>query len=386
MPTILRFTPLLVAVPLALAACSDGSNNTGGVIRKDAGTTPGDDAGTTPGGDAGTMGGTLDTAQLASTLAAAQCAFYQRCVPAVFVATEITQANCEAMIAADLKPTYDDLVALVDAGRVRYQADQVAACTTELAALDCDLGQLDVSPCNAIFAGAQAEGEACQVSFECTDGTWCSRPNGLGSCGTCAPVAARGASCASAPCGADARCIDIGQNGMSNPTCIPIDAPLDGACLTIQTGLCRGSLRCVGTDTLTCQRPASTAGATCDANDETAPNCDLGRNLACSNGTCATASWGGVGSACGGTSFCSGDAFCPSAMGGTCQGLPALGQSCADVGECATDAYCDSTGTCAPVKPMGSSCTTSAECLGDLVCLGAAGSATCGAYSWSQCN
>jgi hypothetical protein len=376
MATLARSTPLFALLALPFVACSSG-DTTGGVIRKDAGPIGSADAGTSA---------ALDTAALANTLAAAQCAYYERCVPAVFAATEITQAGCAQMIAAELKSTYDEYVELVDAGRLRYQSDLVAVCTSELAAVDCDLGQLDTSPCNQIFTGTRAEGESCGLSLECTSGAWCSRPSGLGSCGTCQRLADRGASCTTAPCALDTRCIDVGQNGMSNPVCIPIDAAENGECLTIATGLCRGSLRCVGTDALTCRRPASSAGATCDAADETAPDCDLGRNLACSNGTCTAATWGGVGSPCGGTAFCSGDAVCSAATGGTCQGLPTLGQSCATVGACAIDAYCDGTGTCAPVKPAGSTCVGSDECLGDLLCLGAAGAATCGEYDWSQCN
>ncbi|MCC7386056.1 MAG: hypothetical protein IT384_29680 [Deltaproteobacteria bacterium] len=362
------------------AACSSEKTPPGG-SGKDAGTNTGTDGGGNA--DGGTMTGAFNPSQLAARLAQAQCAFASRCQPFFLQYAGQTEAKCTTEGTADFTRNFTFLAAAITAGRVRYSSQAADACTAAFGSADCILGLAD--ECDGLFTGQQGMGQPCSTGAECGANLYCTARTGQ--CGTCAPTVTLGQPCDAAPCGDHLTCVQVDQ--MGNTACVPDNAQEGGTCLTVQTGFCRGALQCVGDMTSTCQRPAA-QGATCDAMQTTAPNCNVAVGQACLNATCGAASIAAIGAACDPTmgSYCNADGYCP--QGGMCAALPQAGSPC--IGNppdiCGTDAYC-SNGNCAPQKPGGQACAASLECQGaEAFCIFADGATmgTCGPLTWRQCN
>src|SRR5688572_1830864 len=226
----------------------------------------GDDDGVLPPADSGVNDtGAADTGvnlgfnarEVAAEIAAAQCAYFTRCIPEYYDANAIDEAQCRTDTTDSIASAYEDLAPVISAGRIMYNEIQKTACVSELASADCITGLSDGNPCDLILAGTQQANQPCFFTAECGQNLYCNRAQGAGSCGACAQAPAKGANCDPfTPCVDNARCLDVGQAAPMY-VCIPIDAPEGGQCLTVQTGLCQGALSCVGDQTngFMCQAP-----------------------------------------------------------------------------------------------------------------------------------
>lgn len=317
-------------------------------------------AGTLPAGDP------FDPAALSPLLAAATCDYRDACEPVFSSFLPQTHADCVAEVTADVRASYDALATLTAASppRVAFLRANFDRCLAAYRAAqsDCDLG-IDETACAAIFAGATAIGKPCSASQECAPGGACVSED-TASCKTCRAVAPVGGDCKSTVCAPGATCLAVG-NAIR---CVASNLRLGSACGTVETGLCAGRLLCVGSTTLTCQRPG-TLGATCDAIGASAPECSLYRGLGC-DGTkhCVALTIGTAGAACGmnaPTTLCRSDLYCDT-VSYRCQPLPAAGAPCPG-GACAKGAFCDK-GTCQAERAAGQSCTASRQCSGRDVC------------------
>jgi hypothetical protein len=365
--------PLLL---LLAAACSDERGDDGTMIPKgDAGT---GDTGTP---DSGVNLG-FEVQAVAGELAAAECGYLSRCVPEYYDATQTDQAACVAETTDAIVAAYESLAPLIDAGRMRFDEAQKDACLQAIQNADCIEGLSAGSPCDRYLVGTQEMNEPCFLADECAPNLYCNRAQGLGTCGACAQTPMSGAACdAFTPCSEGTECLQV-QQGMFR--CIGTTA-LDGEqCGTVETGLCQGSLNCVGDQTAMCVPPGE-SGDQCDNDPQTfaLPECSIETGYACDGAMCTTLNWSDLNGTCNATTFCR-EGYCNN---GTCTALPAAGESCQQVGACGQDAFCDGT-NCRPLIADGQACNFSAECSGELFCLGAGVNrpGSCGLLEWQLCQ
>lgn len=370
--------PLPLVLAVAVSACSSDNRNSGTVTPKtkmDAGVT-----------DTGVQDDGIDRQAIAADLAQAQCAYLTRCIPEYYDSANTDENGCVQDLTQDFADSFGDIDTLLAAERLTYDEAQKDLCVQAFQTADCTLGVPDDSPCDRMFVGTQQENQPCFFHAECGLGLYCNRAQGSGSCGTCATMPDRGDTCDPfTPCQANTRCLDVGQQGPMY-MCIPIDAQEGSTCLTLQTGLCEGNLSCVGDDMTgyTCQPPSS-AGAQCDPQTFQYPECNLNEGYICDGGTCGNAAWADLNGSCGGATLCR-EGYCDQASS-TCSPLPGVGESCADLGACGADAFCDGM-NCRPLIADGQACNFSRECTGDLICLGAGVGrpGTCGTLTWQKCE
>ena len=119
-------------------------------------------------------------------------------------------------------------------------------------------------------------------------------------------------------------------------------------------------------------------GATCDAANQSAANCDINQSLLCDNGSCIQVSWVGVGAMCDLTNQCNG--LTGGCDGTTCSPPPSSGQACQQ--SCATGFYCASSGVCVVVSGQGGSCTEAGGCQNGLSCI----NSSCQPFTYQTCN
>lgn len=372
--------PLACALAIALSACSGDTRGPGG-----GGTKQKADAGMEM-TDTGVQDEGIDEQAISAELAQAQCAYLTRCVPEYYDSANTDEPGCVQELTEAFAESFADIDTLMSADRMTYDEAQKDLCIQAYQTADCLLGIPDDSACNRVFVGTQQENAPCFFHGECGDGLYCNRAQGAGSCGTCATMPDRGETCDPfTPCQANTRCVDIGQQGPMY-MCIPIDAQQGSACLTVQDGFCEGNLSCVGDQMtgFTCQPPSS-AGAQCDNETLEHPECNLNEGYVCDGAMCGNAAWSDLSGTCGGTTLCR-EGYCDPASS-TCSPLPSVGQSCADIGACGADAFCDGQ-NCRPLVADGQTCNASGECTGDLICLGAGVGrpGTCGSLTWQKCE
>jgi hypothetical protein len=297
--------------------------------------------------------------------------------------------DCIAVLSTKHLQTFEFVGPAIVEGRVRFNSDMISSCTSEMSSMDCDLGQTFDSPCARIAEGLQPAASGCFMTAECEPGLYCKRVSGVGSGGTCSPPAAIGEDCTvtDGACERDSVCAQA-EGGIFR--CVANDRGEGEDCGTADTGICRGSLQCVGADggPGTCMRPVKTAGGACDESLASNPDCDLGNNLACTSGQCATVTaWHRAGQSCSATEQCDVQSYCPSG-GNTCTALPAAGGDCGDSGACNSSAYCDGSDTCVGLSAMGMPCGSSFQCSGDLACIGLSPTSDgqCGTLNYMLCN
>ena len=228
----------------------------------------------------------------------------------------------------------------LDEGRVRLDADGLAACEAELRADACNpvLQGGDGERCTPpplptgdsacqisnLMIGQQGEGEYCLVgSVECAEGYFCS---GVGTEGRCIPGVAEGTACF-----ADYQC--------------PTDLVCDWE-----------SQRCI--------RGAG-PGEACSYRDPENPTPDT-ELLRCAEGlACDPVSSTCAGTECAPGASCNEDEQCPEGLfcvAGRCGPLGAVGDDCWNDEDC-DESYCDwNTNTCAPAGANGSECDDHREC------------------------
>lgn len=331
-----------------------------------------------------------DARAIAERLAAAECGFYERCQPATFPFLNFaSSADCIANLTSKHLNTFEFIAPAIASGRVQLNAGEIDACSAELGSVDCDLQQDADSACGRIAVGLVGAADGCFMTAECESGLYCKRSAGIGSGGTCSPPAKKGEDCTitDGACELGTLCAQA-EGGIYR--CVSNDRGDGDSCGTADTGICRGSLMCVGSGNGagTCRRPGKTAGDACDESLASSPDCDLGNNLACTSGQCAAVTeWSRAGQACSQTQQCDSQSYCPQA-GNTCTALPGAGASCGETGACRTGAYCDSSDTCVGERAMGQPCGASFECGGDLACLGLSPTSDgqCGTLSYMLCS
>lgn len=342
----------------------------------------GNDAGTPPRPDTGPYDGGVPTtdpfspANLAATYANAICGFQTRCEPAFYGFLGNTEADCIADQTRDITASWTAFGQVIGANRLGFSQTAFDRCMAAFGNADCERG-LDPGVCSGIFSGSQAVGQPCALSAECRSDAFCTA-NPLGACGSCQARALPGADCSQALCTTGNDCLDVGQ-GMF--LCIPFVADENQTCGTIQDGLCRGRLQCVGDmNGATCRRPGG-QGAACDPMQNTNAGCNIFQNQLCVNNSCAAVSWVGAGQSCAEPSLCNSTGRCD--MGTMqCIAWPGAGSPCF-MGDCADGTFCDNgTNNCTALKGQGSQCMLSSECVDPLFCV----NGSCGALSHTVCQ
>ncbi|MFO0745570.1 MAG: hypothetical protein U1F43_07840 [Myxococcota bacterium] len=174
-----------------------------------------------------------------------------------------------------------------------------------------------------------------------------------------------------------ASCFTVDAQGTRR--CAPTEGEIGATCGTLDTGICRGHLQCVGPleGPFTCARPAA-AGATCDKSG-VAPDCDLSAIAVCGEAkTCVALAVVGPPSACGEAgpgNLCNAASRCDTASG-KCVALGVAGSACdEDFRRCGAGFYCPAAGTCAEQKADGATCQADGECRSGF-CI----DATCGPF------
>ncbi len=304
--------------------------------------TPSRDAGF-PFPDAGGGGDPVDVASVASRFAQAQCGFIQRCEPANLQFRRQQVSDCVAEETARLLSIYGAYARSVQLGYSSFSRSQLDACVAALGTRDCDFGVGGVPACDAMFTGLRQAGQGCALADECTTGLYCDAAPGQ--CGLCRARAGVGVDCSQALCRESDVCVNAGAQTI----CVPF-ADLNQPCGTIQTGLCRGQLQCVGG---TCRRPAG-SGQTCDPMQSTAADCNIFRNLICDQGSCTTFSFVGPGGTCTPPTLCDDRAICNQGTG-NCDAAPSVGQAC-QADRCGPGAVCVNA-VCRALTGPGSSCS-----------------------------
>jgi hypothetical protein len=323
----------------------------------------------------------FNPAALAQRYAQAICQYTTRCEPAIFSFTGTTESDCIAEQVQQITGTWSAFANIISAGRLGFSQQAFDRCMAAFPTANCTSGLPD-GVCDDIFRGSQAIGQPCSLSTECAAGGFCGISQ-LGSCATCMAEAPAGADCSAALCADGSECLEVQQGQF---LCIPDTAGVGQSCGTVQTGLCRGRLQCVGMTSGTCVEPAA-AGASCDVEGMNAAACNIYQNQVCNpsmpggtTGTCTTISWVGAGQSCAAdTVGCNSTARCDSMGTQQCVAWPTAGQTCFQ-GNCADDLYCAGT-TCAPLQAAGSSCTSSAECADPNYCI----AGTCAPLSYNFC-
>jgi hypothetical protein len=297
-------------------------------------------------------GGTPSVSQACTSYAHAVCAKFDSCTDHFMLrATFGTMANCETR-------ERDACVAQAGLPGSGITAAALSSCTTTLEGSSCGIFMGSGSPC-PLPAGTLADGAACVSEVQCQHGS-CVRSS-PGGCGTCRPVAAEGASCATMECADGLEC----PRSTGSPVCVRPVA-LGGMCNDGHP--CAGDASCVMG---TCQANVTMAGGTCDRTGRTHPDCSSLRGLLCDDraSTCVAFQVAAMGQPCGlvGTSLvgCEASGICRGAtltMPGTCAPPVADGQPCdstmTDIATCQPLSICvvsgdgGSRGVCTPASQL----------------------------------
>ena len=245
--------------------------------------------------------------------------------------------------------TTDQLIAAVNAGRIKYDGKAAAACLDVLRATGCNRTDSPAEgplPCAETFKGTLPAGTTCNVNEECVSGIctdiYCTSTSACCT-GTCedSPAAVNpvsvGGNCraANAVCAQGSYC---NQSGTTSICAVgpAVGQPCDPAEIT--TGRCLNHAVCVapsGGALGTCTPPPA-EGQTCDPNG---PACNSSLD------------------------------YCDSSSG-KCVRRLAPGMACPNGDECVGYASCVS-GTCVALQQVGAPCeegATVATCLGSLEC------------------
>jgi hypothetical protein len=258
-------------------------------------------------------GGPIPLGEVKARALAAICEHETRCgsFPSV--------AACRA----SLFSTTDQLVASVNAGRIKYDGNAAAACLDTLRATGCnrtDEPEAWELPCLATFKGVLAAGATCYIDEECV----------TGSCDS--------SSCASASACCAGTCEDL--------PVVPNPVPAGGECSGPNAVCAQGTYCSYSAPTPVCTvGPAP--GQACDPAEITSGQC-LDHNECVASG---------------------------SALGGTCTAPPAEGESCAPDGSACNSSldYCDPVAEkCVRKLAPGMPCSTDVECVDYASCVSGA--------------
>ncbi len=348
--------------------------------------------------DAGQPGGAVPAAELQDKLLEALCQRYVNCPTKPDELQFGSVAGCKAFLGSNLTE-FKELVGLVQAGTLGYDAKQAALCLAQLN--DCEQ-QFDegVAPqCETVFLGKTVNGGSCDRDEVCQSGYCKGEVDGCP--GTCQAKASVGSSCAeSAACQVGLGCVggqckalfavDVGGPCVKSLEC--------KAGLWCSAGAAGGTCTAKGEAGAPCQDPGSCKPGfscafsgpdkppACQANLKAGQPCAVfaqpgkakcGAGLVCVgnggvDGTCVQAA--GLGGACQSTSACGGlDLVCKQ---GKCAVLPTVGEPCKPAnpmaGEfltCIPPATCNDKLVCAPLPTAGQPCAQpQSACAENAVC------------------
>jgi hypothetical protein len=363
----------------------------------------------TAGSSAGSASAVRAVDDLIAPLAAAMCGWQFRCcslreIDSVGGSSYLTPAECNAVMALELRTTLADARAAVLAGRLALDAARAAACLGVFTDGSCSSPAFaedqwgHFGACPDPFVGQVPIGAACTLRDECTAGSRCvpgdqsvdpvanETPEGVVAVptiraastivGACLPYVAEGETCRATPdCAPGLYCrgdtFVCGRPAAEGEPCqarsprgFPgILRPCDDA---------HASLVCSGG---TCNR-LPRAGEPC-LGDGIRPDCDPDPSLALQcvgdafNGSGICQPPGRAGDVCGGTGLptCAIGLACLGADGatqiGACGPPPGLGGACGFPAACGPGTVCDAdTGTCrrGKVQRDGTTCSTGADC------------------------
>lgn len=266
-------------------------------------------------------------------------------------------------------PTIDaNLVAAVNAGRVRYNGSHVKQCFDSVADDTCDQtdanGRVRVPACGAYFEGTVAAGGECFVNQECISqqcvgsdtGTSCTRGTCIGNTPPGMEPIALGMSCSS-----NLSCVDGAYCPIDTGVCTPLLAS-GSPCTGSEE--CGYGLGCAGPSGMRMCQPLPGVGEPCRFD---LPCRDEGLNCDTSATTPTCAQVGVQGAACTSSLQCSPYYRCD-ITAGTCTKGPSLDEPCAAGSRCFdAGTFCDSTTlTCVVVKADGQPCGSDLECESEL--------------------
>ncbi len=286
----------------------------------------------------------ISLAELEASRHAAECERYVRC------GLVTDEQTCTTFFRRELDPA---LVAMVDAGKLRYDPIAAAACNKQLAALSCDATTAEAravpAVCKTVLIGTINAGATCLDDRECATGR-CDAPR-------CAPDACCPGGCSSyaAPakldelCDLEVGCVDGAFCG-ADKLCHALGA-IGGAC---DADLhCAPGLACIGATDLQAGacRPLPKIGESCPYQ-----RCaEIGAR--CAGQSCVKV--GITGDACTTDTDCSEFHLCDPASR-RCTDTPTLGETC--TGRCAGEAWCEAAGMCRAPQPNAAPCTADDQC------------------------
>jgi len=240
-------TALAAVAAATLLGCTVGNGDFGdaGHVGKDSGTpavdaghdagappvpsadagTMDEDAGQEPGPDAGPSTGT-QLSDLPDLLATATCSALADCVGHEALLTDLLGGHdCAEVNASVLRNA--DLASLgtsVEAGRVVFDAAEVAACTDDLAAAGCDArSRRWPASCELMLLGTVADGGDCALDQDCAGDAFCD--SALACPGTCTALLPEDALCTNSD---DDQCRDGLVCARATGTCVPLGTAADG--------------------------------------------------------------------------------------------------------------------------------------------------------------
>ncbi len=347
-------TPMISCLSVWLATACVGSSG-GGAAAGGTGT----GTGTGTGSDAGSTGGTDTTGsgtavnaypsgapvpidQLETTLADVMCKLLVACQDSMLGKNGFATAEgCMAIAGGNFGA--NSLVALVKAGKVKYDATAAGKCMQAMGANCGSVSKSSVqsAACKATFTGTVAEGGACSEDEECASQNCDQQESACpGKCDK-ARVAAGGACTLSQHCEAGLGCVDKKCGAQS-------DAKVGEPC---HNNACANGSYCAfeGGDKPTC-KAAGGADAKCNGSEACTPEFYCKKTADVQNGTCAPRPKAG-------------EACAASMMG---DGIPCLESHVCVAGT-------NGKGTCQPRVKFGGACSVNAQCMGvDLACVGGA--------------
>lgn len=335
----------------------------------------------------------VSLASLPSSIAAAYCRVIFHCDGASIASARVfyaSEGECTSSFPARQFSDLQPLAALVNAGRVRYDAQQAARCVEALGTT-CAAGAQPAA-CALTFTGTVAAGGSCERDEVCAGDTYCDLSAPTTGCGTCRARRPLGQSCSnSGDCsragvqGTPTCSFALGANPSDPPvrTCVDERTAAPAAegqpCGTAMTSSnvyvstpCAPGLVC-GSDTgmsSTCRRPAA-LGMPCSPTPGCAGSAVCVRAAGADTGTCmAQVVRNAAGEACqtaGAAEVCNPvrRLHCDA---GRCvaSGDGTVGATCDDSGECNTGLYCNDPAsgarTCQAQLADGAACTIDAAC------------------------
>jgi hypothetical protein len=314
---------------------------------------------------------------LPEELASGICAALDGCLGDTLLEVALDGSDCEARTESELRDgDFVFVQASIDAGRLSFDADGVAACVADYAALGCEVVTSRApASCKSMLEGQVELDEACVLDDDCAAGAFCNREDACP--GLCAELLSEGDDC------------DRNDQCESGLICLGGECADDAGegddCDGGVAPPCHLGTVCIG------DVAEEEQAGTCRAEDdllvvEEGDECDIVAGEWCEDGLACVVDVVGSGAGASVVTVCmervgSGDdchtallpqqcptgEYCPADLNpdylAECVARPDEGHACGAFGICAPDHYCDGD-HCKPFRlPQGMPCTLDGECL-----------------------